>query len=618
MSQLFKKRVTLLKDVVASQLHKSLFYCGMRLSPSQDSTARACYAQWLTFVDQLLPDSDPDRIVTLYRWYNCINDMDLYDLALVLKSSISFLRCIDEKDKDDYDRFKHDLQDYGVSFGWFLEPVEERIVELCGSANPIWFADVNQYFSYPGRLNLSLDFSEEMTVDYLSNEERLARLDFYQIRYLGVINSIMREWLSSFEIDDFIPKHGSGGIAGSKTKSMAYKYRDLHSDVRIRYLHAQLGLTCSQHLIDDDNKLDRTGEIVIVPKSMTTGRMICKEPATLMYLQQGVWHSLDRYLSRHHILRQHISIHDQGLNREYCRRASVDPAHYATIDLSSASDSVSWKLVKRVFARTPLLKYLLLTKSDRARLPNGQVVQLEKFAPMGSALCFPIESLIFASFCEYVVRYSGIRFKDNPYCVYGDDIIVDTRLLEHLLDVLDDCGFLVNTSKSYMSPDNTFRESCGVEYYHGQDVSPIRISRNFADDDLIRHPNLFSEYISLANIADEHNRVMLRYWFIQKLLKLPRPLRPCFSLQEGGVHSGSSTNVHLHQVTKFRDPYVRCGMVHSAKESPRRDEDESIRLYEWLRSTAERTRPVLWPGECIVSEIGGSTPKLRSRLVSKP
>jgi hypothetical protein len=88
----------------------------------------------------------------------------------------------------------------------------------------------------------------------------------------------------------------------------------------------------------------------------------------------------------------------------------------------------------------------------------------EKFSSMGNGSTFGLETLIFASLCHAV----GAK----KYLVYGDDIVVDKSVVDGLLPLLDDAGFLVNDRKSFFS--GPFRESCGGNYHAGEDITPFR------------------------------------------------------------------------------------------------------------------------------------------------
>lgn len=111
---------------------------------------------------------------------------------------------------------------------------------------------------------------------------------------------------------------------------------------------------------------------------------------------------------------------------------------------------------------------------------------MTKFAPMGSACCFPIEAAIFwalaiaAMYPSTKAIYSAFfhrRARQIPHMervsVFGDDIIIPNRYAESYCTLLEDLGLTVNHTKSYTS--GPFRESCGADYYDGTDVSIVKV-----------------------------------------------------------------------------------------------------------------------------------------------
>jgi hypothetical protein len=61
------------------------------------------------------------------------------------------------------------------------------------------------------------------------------------------------------------------------------------------------------------------------------------------------------------------------------------------------------------------------------------------------------------------------------FAVFGDDIIVDSRVYSRICKMLNVLGFAVNTNKSFN--EGLFRESCGHDYYCGQNVRGVYIKR---------------------------------------------------------------------------------------------------------------------------------------------
>jgi hypothetical protein len=222
------------------------------------------------------------------------------------------------------------------------------------------------------------------------------------------------------------------------------------------------------------------------------------EPAWLQYLQQGVARQLVDFSHHNHPLSSIVNVFNQDRNRELCSRAYGE--NLATIDLSDASDSVSFELMKRLTHGLPLARYFYACRSHTAMI-GGKAHPLVKFAPMGSALCFINECFVFASVVELAYRkhygeaslgyHSGIS-------VYGDDIICPKEIYNSVVDILTSIGFTVNEQKSYSS--GPYYESCGVEYLYGALITTIKHPRAHLLQQKDRvSPDLVGTVTDLAN-----------------------------------------------------------------------------------------------------------------------
>lgn len=304
------------------------------------------------------------------------------------------------------------------------------------------------------------------------------------------------------------------------------------------------------------------------------------EPTTLQFYQQGVWKEIDRQVAANPRLRARIGFHEQERNQGLAQVGSVERS-YATLDLSAASDSVSYELVKRLFRGTWILRYAVLLRSDRTLLPDGRLIQLKKFAPMGSSLCFPIETIIFAAICEYVTR--GHRVSGD-YSVFGDDIIVPTQCASQTMQLLTTLGFRVNREKSFYDAECWFRESCGAEFCDGYDVTPLRVSRQYASQE--RFVRL-AKLIDLANGAYDRGYLTLRLFFLKKLRE--EDWTPLYSEAEvraanySNYHTLIRYNYHLHRIeAKVTALYAKCS------KAVLNDQNEEIRYLHWFISTSGR------------------------------
>jgi hypothetical protein len=220
-----------------------------------------------------------------------------------------------------------------------------------------------------------------------------------------------------------------------------------------------------------------------------------------------------------------------------------------TIDLTSASDSVHIDLVRRVFPKN-WLYYLLGTRTSFVKLPDGTIVKVNKFAPMGSALCFPIQCILFTAISlasiamtesknhespdgyidevcgkplEFIDRSilrshatsaGGLRGVYYPLTVYGDDIIIDTRATPVLLDNLRILGFVPNNSKSFQG-GQAVRESCGEYYLRGNVFTPLTLKVKWLNTSLA--PDVYSSLVSFANLSHLRGYMNLRSYIIRYL-----------------------------------------------------------------------------------------------------
>jgi len=256
-----------------------------------------------------------------------------------------------------------------------------------------------------------------------------------------------------------------------------YAYAAISNDIHITELLLREG--DSRYFCHDLFKLSEKvkgkarlvdyNKITFVPKTAKTERTIAVEPLLNGYVQKGV----DSFM-RKRLKRVGINLDDQTRNQKLAREGSLgeesDP--YVTIDLSSASDSVSLELC-RYMLPPEWFEFLNSLRSKRFEL-DGTLTSYNKFVSMGNGFCFPLETLIFASLCEAAYRGSSQK---ADYSVYGDDIIVRSSVADRLLSLLRVCGFKVNREKTFLS--GPFRESCGADWFEGEDVRPLSLDYEF-------------------------------------------------------------------------------------------------------------------------------------------
>jgi hypothetical protein len=212
---------------------------------------------------------------------------------------------------------------------------------------------------------------------------------------------------------------------------------------------------------------------LVVPKNAKTGRFICYEP----HLNIAMQLSVGKWLRRRLLTRCGIDLDDQSINGALAVEGSKT-GRLATIDLSSASDTISRELVKFLL---PEEWYHLLNRlrSRQTFWPDTKLWHVNlKFSSMGNGFTFELESLIF-----YAIAWASMKHTHSvqPFTsgrlqnlsVYGDDIVVDKRSYSTVVMALESAGFRVNNKKSYVH--GLFRESCGMNAFAGFVVNPPRI-----------------------------------------------------------------------------------------------------------------------------------------------
>lgn len=232
-------------------------------------------------------------------------------------------------------------------------------------------------------------------------------------------------------------------------------------------------LYVSENDVRESCELVDYDKIAFVYKTAKTFRSISVPPLGNGYLQKGVDLEMKKFLKR-----VGIDLSDQSLNQEWARKGSLDDSEegFCTIDLSSASDSISVGLVKLLLPPAWFRFLDSIRSPSYVDRPGAPRKRYEKFCAMGNGFCFPLESLIFAAACHAV---TGGNAREE-FVVYGDDIIVRRKAFVDVVSLLKRIGFKTNARKTFST--GPFRESCGSNWYYGEDVTPFTL--DFALDSL--------------------------------------------------------------------------------------------------------------------------------------
>lgn len=323
----------------------------------------------------------------------------------------------------------------------------------------------------------------------ITNEDREA-FRWISKQLFGTVNYHLNEDIRNFSL---MPKHGPGSTADYLLGNEKYDQTEWTTRLESVFPYGTYALPNVgveyQHLQDQCRYLEpgeeRPVRVVLVPKSQKTPRIIAIEPTCMQYMQQAISRRLVDYLESEPMISSMIGFEHQEPNQLLAKSGS-ELEHLATLDLSEASDRVSYLLVEEMFETfTDLMDGISATRSLKADVPGRGIITLRKYASMGSALCFPIEAMVFLTcvfhgICKSLnkpMSWKVINAFQDSVRVYGDDIIVPVEFTASVIDSLETFGFKVNQSKSFWT--GKFRESCGAEFYSGEDVSITRVRRSF-------------------------------------------------------------------------------------------------------------------------------------------
>lgn len=302
-----------------------------------------------------------------------------------------------------------------------------------------------------------------------------------------VARDVCSQILEGFDPKDVKPRHGPGSVATGERGPQKWTFSRLYDGIHQAYPYYDYFVTAGPRQMLDRvrwyKNLQRLpvgqAKVVLVPKDSRGPRLISCEPLEYQWIQQGLGRALVDHLElKSNISKGQINFRDQTVNQKLALESSKDK-QFATLDLKDASDLVSLDLVERIFP-SGLVRYLKATRTSATKLPDGRIQPLQKFAPMGSALCFPVESLAF-----YCLAVAGIMIEcgislqraRSAVFVYGDDIICRTEYANTVISALEDSNLRVNFSKSFIR--SNFRESCGMDAFMGIDVTIARVRKRW-------------------------------------------------------------------------------------------------------------------------------------------
>lgn len=392
--------------------------------------------------------------------------------------------------------------------------------------------------------------------------------------------ALLERLFRGLDLADITPAHGPGAVSDKSVAAAKFNWSSFPERLSNVYDYGYYTASPTHLCLKLRELMTSPGDelyarLCTVPKDSRGPRVISCEPKEFQWVQQGIRARLYDWIERHPLTRGHVRFTNQTVNGHLALQGSRDGS-WATLDLSEASDRVSLAHVEKVFPEW-VKPYLLACRSLGTTLPNKEVVMLNKFAPMGSALCFPVLALVIWA------RLHSAGITENH--VYGDDVIVRRAQAPRAIAALEQIGLKVNEHKSCYT--GLFRESCGVDAFKGVCVTPVRLKTRWQNH---QSPSVFESWVSYANSLFDHGYVKAANLIAARLGSIYGPIPQTV---------GDTLNVpHLRFITEVVDqPPVRynaklqnlekrCCVV---RVRPRRYKATGwVRLTQWFSKTNAR------------------------------
>lgn len=400
--------------------------------------------------------------------------------------------------------------------GWLKESPDEGVLKCLREALRLF-----------KKVQLSSDeenfLHEKAVTEFFQCDELASRVILPDLHdhQIGLVSKLILNDLSSKSFDEMNFKHGPGAVeegfkANQKWSALSNSIRNEEFDIW-GYGYGDHSVSLSElsdrTVVSESNTIftsfngatRRIARLITVAKNSSSRRTITVEPMLNQFIQQGLNTALRDSIAKCGILSNCLALTDQTKNQHLALEGSLYD-NWATIDLKSASDLLSVKLVQSVFRHQGLfLDHMMDCRSTSVKCSLQTTTNLGKFAGMGNALTFPVQSVCFAVVCiaailnfdHKKVDYWSVRSASRRIRVYGDDIIIQSKYAHQCVAWLQDVGLKVNIKKSFLA--GNFKESCGVEAYKGVDITPLYI--RYQPDQLSTSPQLIANFVSLSNQA---------------------------------------------------------------------------------------------------------------------
>lgn len=322
--------------------------------------------------------------------------------------------------------------------------------------------------------------------------------NFADTDILGFSRALILRVYKDINLAEMSPKHGPGSVANCTLRDkrdLSTSYKDLEKVFRPIPWFRSLRDAVEQlaDVLDRPCKQYGLSEFAFVNKDSSGPRIIGLEPAEYMWCQQALKQRVYDHLEHSKWTRGQVNFTNQEINRNL-----TSDLWYDTLDMSKASDRNSFVLVKALYEKTSIWPYMEASRTPGTVMPDGSVLIYKKFAPMGSAMCFPTMALTFYAIAVATLHLRckmALRLALKNVFVYGDDLVVPTGHFRELQEVFNNFHIQFNSNKCCTT--GRFRESCGLDAFAGVNVTPVRLRKPHIEDAL-----------GLKSVVEHHNNLM--------------------------------------------------------------------------------------------------------------
>jgi hypothetical protein len=374
-----------------------------------------------------------------------------------------------------------------IFMGSLFRSIFDKDGTLLNDADPAALKAIRQvcYYTYKCDIPRDPSLDDAVISSFVHTENELHDLVIDDDVLLGVARAVTADLFRGKP--NYRPKHGPGKTSNSSLSDKWERRLAPNLDVYDRFgslfffnAHDAMD-SIHRYPVSTNQDLFRhsvAAEVILVPKDSRGPRLISCEPAEHQFIQQAIMKHMVNRLESSQLTGGQVNFTDQTINQRLAKTAS-ETQYWSTLDLKDASDRNSLQLFHAIFRDSDIYEDVLACRTSHTKLPNGDLVHMAKFAPMGSALCFPV-----MAYSLFVLMYVALIGKGispdeakSMVHVYGDDIVVPTEHAPYLMSVIEKYGFKINRDKSFIN--SRFAESCGGDYMDGVDVTPNRLRSLF-------------------------------------------------------------------------------------------------------------------------------------------